>query len=211
MSALVLIAEAEAQGITLSLQHGAIAWQSNQPPPDELLAELAAHKSEIVIALTPTNCLLPLSSDENHLVNAWLDLVDEKEPAQRLFVLQRCASNPVALCYVQRMASDAGLAVAPLTEPWLRPATQTRPSILETVYDLPLLPDDKQFLSDLLHGKTLADKSVLLQGYRRQWDEASAGETLDHRRDNAGRRAANTWIRRNTTGCKSPQGHSEGC
>jgi hypothetical protein len=97
------------------------------------------------------------------------------------------------------MARDAGLAVTPLPKPCQLPATHTCPSILETVHDLPLLPDDKKFLSDLLHGKTEAEKSNLLVEYHRQWNVASTAEELAHRRDNAGRRAANTWIRRNTT------------
>jgi hypothetical protein len=209
MSAQALIAKAEQQGITLRLQEGAIAWQSNKPPPDELLAELAAHKAEIVIALMPNN-LLPLSANDTYLVNAWLDLIGEKDPAQRRFVMQRCASNPVALRYVLGMAADAEVALKPLPEPYQPAATQVYRSILETVHDLPLLPDDKLFLSDLLHSKTEAEQSKMLVEYRRQWDLASTVEVLAHRRDNAGRRAANTRIRRNETHGKSPQGSQKG-
>jgi len=211
MSAQALIAKAEAQGITLRLQAGAIAWESHRLPPDELLSELAAHKSEIVIALSLATSLSPLSADDSFIINAWLNLIGENDPAQRLFVLQRCAANPLALEYVLGLAADAGLAVIAMDEPILRPAILSVSSIWEAAEDLPLLPDDKQFLTDFLQGKTHADKSALLAGYRRQWDEASSGETQEHRRDNAGRSAANRWIRRVATRGTSAQGHSEGC
>ncbi|MBG57476.1 MAG: hypothetical protein CMK46_04215 [Porticoccus sp.] len=211
MSAQALIAKAEAQGITLRLQAGAIAWESHRLPPDELLAELAAHKSEIVFALAQANTLSPLSTDDNCIINAWLDLIGENDFAQRLFVLQRCAANPLALEYVLGLVADAGLVVIALDEPILRPAILSVPSIWEATEDLPLLPDDKQFLTDLLQGKTLADKSALLAGYRRQWHEASSGETQEDRRDSAGRSAANRWIRRVATRGKSAQGHPNGC
>jgi 2,3-bisphosphoglycerate-independent phosphoglycerate mutase len=57
---------------------------------------------------------------------------------------------------------------------------------------LPLLPDDWRFVNRRTAGRK--DKSELLREYRRRWIEASEAEPVPHKRDNAGRRAANLFL-----------------
>lgn len=57
---------------------------------------------------------------------------------------------------------------------------------------LPLLPDDWCFVNHKTAGR--ADQVMLLTGYRETWLEAAEAEPASHRKDNAGRRAANIWL-----------------
>lgn len=64
------------------------------------------------------------------------------------------------------------------------------------VQDLPLLADDKNYLSGALAALQLPDAQAhaLLRGYREQWDRAVRRWTRPHGHDNAGRKAANRWV-----------------
>lgn len=64
------------------------------------------------------------------------------------------------------------------------------------VQDLPLLADDKNYLSGALAVLQLPDAQVhaLLSAYREQWERAVKRWTRSHGHDNAGRRAANRWL-----------------
>ena len=60
---------------------------------------------------------------------------------------------------------------------------------------LPLLPDDKKWLRHILtDGEPQIVRALLLR-YADIFLQCSDAEPVKHRKDNAGRRAANTWIR----------------
>lgn len=70
-----------------------------------------------------------------------------------------------------------------------------KPSPLE---GLPMLWDDKAFIQGRTQGRD--DTPDLLATYRGRWLEAAAAEPIPHKRDNAGRRAANLWLLGQTGG-----------
>ena len=55
--------------------------------------------------------------------------------------------------------------------------------------------DDKRYVKIIVDGFPLDVRRALLWGYVTAWEDAEAKEPVPHRRDNAGRRAANEWIR----------------
>ncbi|WP_231371006.1 hypothetical protein [Thioalkalivibrio sp. ALJ16] len=61
---------------------------------------------------------------------------------------------------------------------------------------LPLLREDRFFIERCLVGRT--DRHEMLAGYRREWLAAADAEASEIKRDNAGRRAANAWLREAT-------------
>jgi|GEM_PF-4469719 len=66
---------------------------------------------------------------------------------------------------------------------------------LSTLSQLPLNKDDREFL--FMHvGLFSHQKQVdYLTGYHRIWQKAASKEPVDYKKDNAGRLAANTWLR----------------
>lgn len=66
--------------------------------------------------------------------------------------------------------------------------------------DLPLLADDKVWLAAKLAFIPRARRHVLLLEYRDRWIQSAALEPVDHKQDNAGRHAANSWIREQLKG-----------
>ena len=60
---------------------------------------------------------------------------------------------------------------------------------------IPLLTEDRQWLRDLLKDGEPQIVRALVEQYRERWRAASGAEAVEHKRDNAGRRAGNTWIR----------------
>ena len=58
-----------------------------------------------------------------------------------------------------------------------------------------LLRDDKRFLARLLEPLTREAKGRVMWAYRAAWEAAEAEEMAPHKKENAGRRAANLWIR----------------
>lgn len=64
-----------------------------------------------------------------------------------------------------------------------------------------LLPDDLTFLRNRLPGDTNG-RNVSVREYIRRWHEAMDAEPVNYRKDNAGRYAANTWLRVNSA-CKA--------
>ena len=61
---------------------------------------------------------------------------------------------------------------------------------------LPLLREDRRFIeARTLHRR---DRAALLTEYARRWREAAAAKFVPHRQANAGRRAANAWLREAT-------------
>ncbi|MCG5509627.1 hypothetical protein [Ectothiorhodospira lacustris] len=70
--------------------------------------------------------------------------------------------------------------------------------------DLPLLPEDRRFA----HARTLGrqNRAALLDGYRRAWLDAADREPVPHRKDNVGRRAANTWLLNETDNREADHG-----
>ncbi|MFC6670498.1 hypothetical protein [Marinobacterium aestuariivivens] len=62
--------------------------------------------------------------------------------------------------------------------------------------DLSLLWDDRVFVDQLLAFRSINDRHQLLAEYRNQWLAAAAAPDLkEYQRENAGRKAANTWLR----------------
>lgn len=78
---------------------------------------------------------------------------------------------------------------------------QSEPSpielINEAISDLPWLPEDKQFLRSQLArlGIYGQQRRRVLEQYRETWLEASEREHSRIKKDNVGRRAANSWLR----------------
>lgn len=63
------------------------------------------------------------------------------------------------------------------------------------IEELPLTNDDKAFLRDnLSEGEPEIQKTILWQ-YWKAWRAAEEAEPVDHKRPNAGRHAANLWLR----------------
>ena len=65
---------------------------------------------------------------------------------------------------------------------------------LSALADLPLLIDDRRFITQQLHRIPRQQHEAVLAEYRRVWLEAAAAETDESRKDNAGRRAANLYL-----------------
>ncbi|WP_343801967.1 hypothetical protein [Marinobacterium maritimum] len=66
----------------------------------------------------------------------------------------------------------------------------------DPLHDLSLLPEDRQFIDAVLVGKGHQARIAALEEYRRRWITGAAEYGLkSHERDNAGRYAANTWLR----------------
>jgi hypothetical protein len=75
-------------------------------------------------------------------------------------------------------------------EPEPEPEPETPPHPLE---GLALLREDWQFTEARTRGRR--NREALLHGYAERWREAAEAEPLEHRKANAGRRAANAWLR----------------
>ena len=60
-----------------------------------------------------------------------------------------------------------------------------------------LLPDDKAYLKQQLEPVPKPQRIAVYRQYCEVWQSAAAAEPNEIRRDNAGRRAANIWIRTN--------------
>ena len=55
--------------------------------------------------------------------------------------------------------------------------------------------DDRRYVRVLLDGLGRADRLALLRGYAEAWEAGEAAEPSLVKRENAGRKAANIWIR----------------
>lgn len=60
---------------------------------------------------------------------------------------------------------------------------------------LPLLYEDKRFLHDHLKLQPESIVEAALEDYKHIWLEAAEAEPVEHKKSNAGRRAANTFMR----------------
>lgn len=58
-----------------------------------------------------------------------------------------------------------------------------------------LLRDDKRFLARLLEPLKREAQGRVMWAYRAAWQDGEAEEPLPHRKENAGRRVANLWVR----------------
>jgi len=58
-----------------------------------------------------------------------------------------------------------------------------------------LLRDDVRFLSRVLEPLSREAQGRIMWAYRAAWADGEAAEPLPHRKENAGRRAANEWAR----------------
>ena len=64
--------------------------------------------------------------------------------------------------------------------------------------NLPLLREDRRFIQARIHYRR--DRDRLLSEYAKHWKQAADAEPVEHRQANAGRRAANKWLREITGG-----------
>ncbi|MBM97436.1 MAG: hypothetical protein CMI09_16475 [Oceanospirillaceae bacterium] len=60
---------------------------------------------------------------------------------------------------------------------------------------LPLLPEDAHFINGTLAYRPTTSAHQLLNHYLREWMWAAASEPLEQKKENAGRKAANAWLR----------------
>lgn len=60
---------------------------------------------------------------------------------------------------------------------------------------LELLREDRAFLIDILKHQRTAIQNAALDDYRLVWLKAADAEPVEHKKNNAGRRAANTFMR----------------
>ena len=77
----------------------------------------------------------------------------------------------------------------------LKPRTGNRENFWHMLDGLPLLRDDCQYVAKAIARAHKKDAITFLEHYRRQWEQASQAEPNEIKRDNAGRRQANTWLR----------------
>jgi hypothetical protein len=78
---------------------------------------------------------------------------------------------------------------------------------LEALNVLPLLSADRNYIRDKLGGRPSMERADLLAGYRMAWEEGARGQP-EARRDNAGRAAANTWLRQIVEGRLAAEAHN---
>lgn len=76
----------------------------------------------------------------------------------------------------------------------MRLATQTPEELLQ---GLPLNRDDWNYVKRFLLGRSHSAVADILAQYRNAWETAAQAEPLPHRKENAGRFAANVWLRHN--------------
>ena len=67
-----------------------------------------------------------------------------------------------------------------------------------TAMSVQLLRDDSEFLLRLLPRQPQARLSVM-DNYLARWKEAACEEAIEHKQQNAGRYAANTWLRQHSS------------
>lgn len=63
MSAIELLEQAKTEGVLLLLVDGKLIWEAAQTPAADLLAQLTAHKPEIIEALSTVSCPPPQSRE----------------------------------------------------------------------------------------------------------------------------------------------------
>lgn len=63
------------------------------------------------------------------------------------------------------------------------------------VSHLPMVFDDRKFVEAMIGNETDQIIAMALEDYAAIWEQSSAAETRTHRKDNAGRFAANTFLR----------------
>lgn len=61
--------------------------------------------------------------------------------------------------------------------------------------DLPMLHEDRRFVHQILRAQQEWIIQAALEDYKLVWEEASELEPIPHKKDNAGRRAANVFLR----------------
>ena len=65
-----------------------------------------------------------------------------------------------------------------------------------TDLDLPLLRDDQIWIDEFINDRSPHERHLLLSEYQECWlASINAPNLLDHERENAGRYAANSWLR----------------
>ena len=83
-----------------------------------------------------------------------------------------------------------------MSVPGVAPVNKSDP-VITLRERLPLLPDDVKFIRRRLFvlGAYLGPAEAICLEYETRWRDAADKELLPHRKDNAGRRAANEWLR----------------
>jgi hypothetical protein len=106
-----LISRLHEAGGELVFEDGGIKVRAPAPLPDDFMAELRRHKTELVNKLSGDN----LTPDQEAAITRWLDHIDEADPALRAECLDRCRQDPEALAYylerAREVPDEAGSAV----------------------------------------------------------------------------------------------------
>ena len=137
------------------------------------------------------NLLKPLSHIEFSNANGLLKPANEPVLSSPLAEISKPLADTKSSDYkgISRLAglADTNAAKKIITDP-LRELQESQ--------EIELIPDDFRYLDSLLFGRSLAVKTKLLEQYKCLWIGVSKGERLKpHEAQNAGRFAANTWIR----------------
>ena len=100
-------------------------------------------------------------------------------------------------------AKQARPPATPATPATFSETTTTKPNrvagvaeVASPTADLPLLADDHRHIDAQLCRHPRQRRTAILNEYRRVWLAAAQQEAIEHRRDNAGRRAANLYLLR---------------
>lgn len=75
-----------------------------------------------------------------------------------------------------------------------KPAEQAPSYRLEMLDNLPLLPDDRKFIRRRLRVLPLSSHEKVFRLYRNRFINGMEAEQAEHKKDNAGRYRANTWL-----------------
>ena len=193
MSAQVIHSLSE-RGIELQVIDGRL--QARGEMTDQDRAFIRQHKAELVELLSnpqPTRAteLPPDPQTPGHHwlcpKRGWIQSAVEKKP--RGFEGQTL-TNPTDPAELAELLEWERAQIFPFRE------QLTDPDPLSALADLPLLPDDRRFITQQLSRIPRNQHAESLREYRARWLATAAAEPDANRRDNQGRRAANLYLLR---------------
>ena len=216
MSAAAVLEWATAEGVRLVAREGRITWQADHQPPPALLERLREHRQSVLDALARQHHQYRAAvAQEAGVPWEWL--------AMHFFTLDDLADidaghypDPVALGELIRAtigffrpykgavtrSSTCARILPAATAPYsLYASTTCSPSAANgdslaelTAQGLELAGDDRAFIRRHLTGMTPAQQRQVLADYATRWLAAMDGHP-EHKQQNAGRFAANCWLR----------------
>lgn len=114
----------------------------------------------------------------------------EQQPLDELLALMG-TNKPALVAYL----SDQGGCFVGMEVDISEQSTSSWYGLDELHRDLPLLADDIAWLTAKLTFIPRAKRHVLLLEYHDRWTKSAALEPIEYKKENAGRFAANSWIR----------------